>query len=180
MRLTQARRKCSINLNHRLKIIIEQTAAGSKERVGGSIRMNTIITRPVRVDSRWAAAFTLIELLVVIAIIAILAGLLLPALANAKLQSYQTKCINSLKELTLAGQMYYDDNQTFIGAITNNPLYSQGDWMGTMLSYYGNATNIIICPAATAQATNTPGENIVGTSATAWNFHSALCRQLWL
>jgi prepilin-type N-terminal cleavage/methylation domain-containing protein len=127
-------------------------------------------TGQIKVDLQRAAAFTLIELLVVIAIIAILASLLLPALANAKYQGYQTKCINNLKGLTLAGQMYYDDIQTFIGPISNDPNASQGDWMGTMLSYYGKATNLIICPCApanwaTPSATNS---DINGTSSSAW------------
>jgi prepilin-type N-terminal cleavage/methylation domain-containing protein len=125
-------------------------------------------TRLLRVGWQRAAGFTLIELLVVIAIIAILAALLLPALASAKLQGQQAKCINNLKQLVVAAQMYYDDNQTFVGAITNNPDYSQGDWMGTLISYYGNTTNLIICPTAPAKSTNPPAVNITGTADTAW------------
>jgi prepilin-type N-terminal cleavage/methylation domain-containing protein len=86
--------------------------------------------------------FTLIELLVVIAIIAILAAMLLPVLARAKESGRRISCLNNLKQLSLAVQMYVNDSDG------RYPQRSGTDrWPDKFYDNYGRNLKLLICPS---------------------------------
>ncbi|MCL5096038.1 MAG: hypothetical protein M1608_00580 [Candidatus Omnitrophica bacterium] len=110
------------------------------------------------------ACFTLVELLVVFALISLLAGLLLPVLSRGKMTAQRIQCLGNLRQLSLATQMYWDDNSgnAFsyrLGSTNGGDLYWFG-WLargiegerafdrsqGILFPYLG-AFGVEVCPS---------------------------------
>ncbi|MBN2642721.1 MAG: type II secretion system protein [Victivallales bacterium] len=109
-------------------------------------------------------SFTLIELLVVVAIIAILASLLLPALNQARMAVYRIECVNNIRGIVQASQMYSSDNHDYVlpGQLVSEPdLYAKGgyngaaSWVYKLIPYMGIDGWYVFDPATSATASPT-------------------------
>lgn len=91
--------------------------------------------------------FTLIELLVVIAIIAILAGLLLPALAKGKQKAHAVACLSNLRQWSVIWFSYSEDNgSSFPDGSADPNLPPRAEWVGALQNYYQHKPYLLLCP----------------------------------
>jgi prepilin-type N-terminal cleavage/methylation domain-containing protein/prepilin-type processing-associated H-X9-DG protein len=115
----------------------------------------------------WGRGFTLIELLVVIAIIAVLIGLLLPAIQKVREASYRMKCSNNLKQLGLACHAYHDVNALFppggmllyTDYVNGNWGADKGSWLIYTLPYMEQSNLFNLIPQLSVVGVNSMGAN---------------------
>jgi prepilin-type N-terminal cleavage/methylation domain-containing protein/prepilin-type processing-associated H-X9-DG protein len=115
---------------------------------------------------RNARGFSLVELLVTIAILAILAAILLPVLASAKMHAQQARCLGNVRQLEMLGTMYSTDNGKQPSYF--NPNFASGTIWTASLNLGTNLNNLGVCPVAQL-GTDAPKKGYSqGTADQAW------------
>ena len=111
----------------------ESSPVPEQKRKAGDIMKTQLISHPILYFKRRFNGFTLIELLVVIAIIAILAGMLLPALNSARDKARTISCVNNLKQFAISFNTYFGDNDDRLPPLDSGAGLAQPTWTNYLM-----------------------------------------------